>query len=109
MNRIVNLLQLAYRAGKVKFGYERLEKEKEDCFIIAATDLSNRTKRHILSLNRFKVYFYFDKSRLSCIFNKNNVGVVIVKRDGIGTEIEKSLQQILKEAFIEEHHSKTTC
>lgn len=109
MSNIIKLLQLAYRAGKIHFGSDSLKKIKGDYFIVAATDLSDRTKKHILSLNKFKVYFCFDKNTLSQIFNKNNVGVVIVKKDSIGVEIEKALQQMLKEAFIEEHYSKTTC
>lgn len=108
MRKVVDLLRLGYKAGSIRFGYETLERIRGRYIILAATDLSERTKKHILSKPIYKVYFYFTKETLSKIFNKNNLGVVIIKYDSIGKEIEKNLDKLVKEAFVEEHYGKTT-
>lgn len=107
MNRLVDLLRLGYRAGAVRFGQETLDKIRGRCVVLAATDLSERTKRYILSKPGHKVYVCFTKETLSKIFGKNNIGVVIIKEGSICREIEKILDNLTKEAFIEEHYSKT--
>lgn len=98
MRNLVGLMQLAYKAGKLKFGYDTLEKLRGDYFLLIAQDLSERTKRDILSKYNFKVYSLFTKDCLGRVFGKGSVGVVIVKRDELGREIERILQQNLKEA-----------
>lgn len=55
--KVVSLLQLAYRSGKLKFGFENLHKLKGKYFLILAKDLSENTKKNILKLNRFEIYF----------------------------------------------------
>lgn len=98
MRRLVSLLQLAYKAGSLNFGYDNLKRLKGNYFILAAEDLSERTKRDILSKYNFKTYFLFSKEKLGSIFGKNSIGIVIIKRDNLGIEIERTLEQTLKEA-----------
>ena len=57
--KVISLLQLAYRSGKLKFGYENLYKLKGKHFLILAKDLSENTKKDILKLNKFEIYFFF--------------------------------------------------
>lgn len=97
-----SLLRLAYKAGSIKFGFETLEKMKGDYFIILAKDLSERTKRNIFYRFKVDVYQVWDKERLSSLFRKNNLGVVIVKKDGLGKKIQAILERSLKEAVLEE-------
>ncbi|MEZ0322953.1 MAG: 50S ribosomal protein L7ae [Hydrogenothermaceae bacterium] len=96
------LLRLAYKAGSVKFGFETLERIKGDYFLIVAKDLSKRTERNIFSKFKVDVYQIWDKDKLSKLFGKNNIGVVIVKKDGLGMKIQTILERSLKEEVLEE-------
>lgn len=97
-----SLLRLAYKAGSVKFGFETLEKVRGDYFLILAKDLSERTKRNIFYKFKVDVYQLWDKEKLSNLFRKSNVGVVIVRKDGLGEKIQAILERSLKEAVLEE-------
>jgi ribosomal protein L7Ae-like RNA K-turn-binding protein len=90
--KVVSLLQFAYRSGKLKFGFENLYKLKGKYFLILAKDLSENTKKDILKLNRFEIYFFKNKQELGKIFGKNNVGVVAVLEDNLGREIKRFLK-----------------
>jgi ribosomal protein L7Ae-like RNA K-turn-binding protein len=90
--KIISLLQFAYKSGKLKFGYENLHKLKGKYFLILAKDLSENTKKYILKLNRFEIYFFKSKQELGKIFRKNNIGVIAVLEDNLGREIKRFLK-----------------
>lgn len=90
--KVVSLLQFAYRSGKLKFGFENLYRLKGKYFLILAKDLSESTKKDILKLNKFEIYFFKNKQELGKIFGKNNVGVVAVLEDSLGREIKRFLK-----------------
>ena len=87
--KIDTLLQLSFRARKIKFGYENVNKVKGDTFVIIAKDLSENTKRYIL--NRFKgeVFQYKTKEELGRLFGKNQVGVIILPRNELNLKIKE--------------------
>ena len=87
--KIDTLLQLSFRARKIKFGYENVNKVKGDTFVIIAKDLSENTKRYIL--NRFKgeVFQYKTKEELGRLFGKNQVGVIILPKNEINLKIKE--------------------
>jgi ribosomal protein L7Ae-like RNA K-turn-binding protein len=90
--KVVSLLQFAYKSGKLMFGYENLHKLKGKYFLILAKDLSENTKKYILKLNKFEIYFFKSKQELGKIFGKNNVGVVAVLENNLGKEIKRFLK-----------------
>ena len=90
--KVETLLQFAYKSGKLKFGYENLHKLKGKYFLILADDLSENTKKDILKLKKFEIYFFKTKKEIGKIFGKNNVGVVAVLEDSLGTEIKRFLK-----------------
>ena len=87
--KIDTLLQLSFRARKIKFGYENVNKVKGDTFVIIAKDLSENTKRYIL--NRFKgeVFQYKTKEELGKLFGKNQVGVIILPKNELNLKIKE--------------------
>ncbi|WP_028950781.1 50S ribosomal protein L7 [Sulfurihydrogenibium subterraneum] len=87
--KIDTLLQLSFRAGKIRFGYENINKVKGGTFVIIAKDLSENTKRYIL--NRFKgeIFQYKTKEELGRLFGKNQVGVIILPRNELNLKIKE--------------------
>lgn len=87
--KIDSLLQISFKAHKIRFGYENVNRIKGDTFVIIAKDLSENTKRYIL--NRFKgeIFQYKTKEELGRLFGKNEVGVIILPRNELNLKIKE--------------------
>lgn len=94
-NKVLGLLGLATKAGKVCFGYDAcvdlIEKNKVK-LIIVAIDASDRTKRNlefICKNNNVKICFFGKLDELSRAIGKNNKAVIGIKEASFANEIEK--------------------
>ena len=94
-NRVLGLLGLSAKAGKICFGrdacIELIEKRKMKLVIIA-TDASERTKRNlefICNSNDVKVYFYGTIDELSKAIGKSNKAIIGIKDQNFANQIEK--------------------
>lgn len=95
--KIDSLLQLSFKARKIKFGYENIDKVKGDTFVIIAKDLSENTKRYILNKFKGDIYQYKTKKDLGRLFGKNEVGVIILPKNELNLKIKeifKKLQEV---------------
>lgn len=87
--KIDSLLQISYKAKKLKFGYENVGKIKGKAFLIVAKDLSENTKKHILKKFKGEIFTYKTKKDLGALFGKNEVGVIILPFNQINLEIKE--------------------
>ncbi len=97
--QIVNLIQLGWKAGIVKIGYDELEKlskRGEKGFIILALDIAERTKRNIFRVFKGDCYQLFTKDDLGKFIGKKTVGVIFVKDNKFGLKLKNLIEQFLK-------------
>lgn len=94
-NKVLGLLGLCTKAGKVCFGRDAcidfIEKQKVKLLIIAE-DASDRTKKDfeiICKNNNTKIYFYSSIEELSRAIGKNNKAVIGIKEENFAKQIEK--------------------
>lgn len=94
-NKVLGLLGLSAKAGKVCFGRDAcidlIEKNKVE-LIIVATDASERTKRNIEFIcnnNNINICFYGTIDELSRAIGKNNKAVIGIKEENFAKQIEK--------------------
>lgn len=94
-NRVLGLLGLSTKAGKVCFGTDAcidlIERNKVK-LIIVATDASDRTKRNlefICNNNNIKICFYGTIDELSRAIGKSNKAVIGIKEENFAKQIEK--------------------
>jgi ribosomal protein L7Ae-like RNA K-turn-binding protein len=87
--KLDSLLQLSFKARKLKFGYENIDKVKGKAFIIVAKDLSENTKKHILKRFKGDIFTYKTKNELGNLFGKNEIGVIILPENEINLKIKE--------------------
>jgi len=94
-NKVLGLLGLCTRAGKICFGTDAcidlIQKNKVK-LVIVATDASDRTKRNfefICKNNKTKIYFFGTIEQISKAIGKNNKAVIGVKEENFAKQIEK--------------------
>ncbi len=96
---IVNLIQLGWRSGQIKIGYDQLEKlsqKGEKGFIIIATDIAQRTKRHIFRVFKGDCFSLFTKEELGSFLGKKTVGIIFVKENKFGLKLKNLIKQFLQ-------------
>ncbi|HEV09574.1 MAG: 50S ribosomal protein L7ae [Sulfurihydrogenibium sp.] len=86
--KIDSLLQLSYKARKLTFGYENIDRLKNIDFLIIASDLSENTKRHILKRFKGEIFVYKTKHSLGALFGKKEIGVIILLKDKLNLQIK---------------------
>lgn len=94
-NKVLRLLGLATRAGKIAFGTEStidtINKEKAK-LVIVAEDSADRTKRNIMRIaeeNKVPVRVYGNIENLSKSIGKENKAIVCIKDSNFSKEILK--------------------
>lgn len=94
-NKVLGLLGLSTKAGKVCFGRDAcidlIEKRKIKLMIVA-NDASDRTKKDIKFIcdnNNTKIYFYETIENLSKAIGKTNKAVIGIKDENFAKQIEK--------------------
>lgn len=84
-NKIINLLHMARKAGKLKSGYDACERS---CFsnnaklLIFASDLAERTKKHLLNLasaNNVKIVEFGSKPLFGREFKIRDIGIICIE------------------------------
>lgn len=94
-NKILGLVGLSARAGKICFGADSTEEniiKRKAKLIIIATDSSDRTKKRFTELcekYNVPVILYSNIDGLSKSIGKQNKAIVGVKEANIAKEIEK--------------------
>ncbi len=97
--QIINMIQLGWRSGQIKIGYDELEKavkQREKGFVIIAQDIAERTKRNILRVFRGECFSLFTKEELGKFLGKKTVGVVFVKENKFGLKLKNLVKQFLE-------------
>jgi len=100
-DRLLGMLGLAVRAGKVQFGVFMTEKALDEGrahLIIAATDIGASNRRRIegkCSQEGVRIIFYSDKEALSRAVGKKNVPVVAICDENFSKAIEKKYAEII--------------
>lgn len=94
---IKTLLQFANKANKIGFGFSWLKiNYKKAKLAIIATDFSSSNKEKankILLENNIKSIECFSKAELGNIFNRNEVGIIIICDTNFAKGIEKNTKQ----------------
>ena len=101
-DRVLGMIGLAVRAGKVRFGVFMTEKaidEGSACLVIASEDIGASNRRRIE--NRCKecdveLMFYSDKQTLSRAAGKKDMPVLAVCDEGFAKAIVKKYTEIGK-------------
>lgn len=94
-NKVLRLLGLATRAGKIAFGTESVIdtiKKKKASLVIVAKDAADRTKRNIQRIaeeNNVPVKFYESIETLSKSIGKENKAIIAIKDKNFSSEILK--------------------
>ena len=100
-DRLLGMLGLAVRAGKVQFGVFMTEKaidEGRAQLVISAEDIGASNRRRIESKclqDGISLIFYSDKESLSRALGKKNVPVVAVCDENFSKAIEKKYAEII--------------
>ncbi|NPA52035.1 MAG: hypothetical protein GXO22_04000 [Aquificae bacterium] len=96
---VINMIQLGWRSGQIKIGYTELEKASkkgEKGFIIIATDIAQRTKRHIFRVFNGDCFEIFTKEELGQFLGKKTIGVIFVKENKFGLKLKNLIKQYLQ-------------
>lgn len=94
-NKVLRLLGLATRAGKIAFGTESVIdtiKKNKTSLVIVAKDAADRTKRNIQRIaeeNNVPVKFYETIEALSKSIGKENKAIIAIKDRNFSSEILK--------------------
>ena len=94
-NKVLRLLGLATRAGKIAFGTESVIdtiKKNKASLVIVAKDAADRTKRNIQRIaeeNNVPVKFYESIETLSKSIGKENKAIIAIKDKNFSSEILK--------------------
>ena len=94
-NKVLRLLGLATRAGKIAFGTESVIdtiKKNKTSLVIVAKDAADRTKRNIQRIaeeNNVPVKFYESIETLSKSIGKENKAIIAIKDKNFSSEILK--------------------
>ena len=94
-NKVLRLLGLATRAGKIAFGTESVIdtiKKNKASLVIVAKDAADRTKRNIQRIAEEKnvpVKFYESIETLSKSIGKENKAIIAIKDRNFSSEILK--------------------
>ena len=81
-DRKINMLRLAHKAGKLKFGTDafiKLSNLKKVDLVILAEDISENSEKKINNVAKkthVKVLKFLDKKKYGIIFNRNDTGVI---------------------------------
>ena len=84
-DKVINLLHMARKAGKLKSGYDACERS---CFsnnaklLIYASDIAERTKKHLLNManaNNVKIVEFGSKSLLGREFKNRDIGIICIE------------------------------
>ncbi len=96
MADVLNLLGLAYRAGKLVFGEDTLNRMNKLNFLFIASDSSSKTIERYLK----KVEYYdlpysiaYDHTELSRALGKDNIHIVGIADRGFGQSIIKKIKE----------------
>ena len=94
MDRVLSLIGLAYRAGKISLGEECLHDMKRIRFLFIAADASDGTKERYLK----KCHYYgtpysmkYDTQELSAALGRKTVKIAGITDEGFTVSIRKSL------------------
>ena len=94
-NKLLGLIGLARRAGKIDFGTQSSTdtiKRKKAKLIIMAQDISDRTKKNFETLcNKEKIEYriFGTIDELSNCIGQNNKAVICIKDENFSNEIKK--------------------
>lgn len=97
MNKVLSLLSLAVKAGKVKSGEFQTEKEirsQKACLVMVAADASVNTKKKFQNMCDFyevPIYFYGDKDTLGHAMGKESRASLAVTDAGFAEGMRKHL------------------
>ena len=84
-DKIINLLHMARKARKLKSGYDACERSclsNDAKLIIYASDLAERTKKHLLNLanaNNIKIVEFGSKSLFGREFKIRDIGIICIE------------------------------
>ncbi|MDA3814008.1 MAG: ribosomal L7Ae/L30e/S12e/Gadd45 family protein [Candidatus Cloacimonetes bacterium] len=96
-DKIINLLHMARKAGKLKSGYDACERS---CFsndaklVIYASDIAERTKKHLLNLaNAYnvKIVKYGFKTLFGSEFKTRDIGIICIEDANFAKGILQSI------------------
>ncbi len=96
-DKVINLLHIARKARKLKSGYDACERS---CFsnnaklLIYASDLAERSKKHLLELanaNNVKIVEYGTKSQFGNEFKIRDIGIICIEDANFAKGILRSI------------------
>ena len=96
-DKIINLLHMARKAGKLKSGFDACERS---CFtnnaklLIHASDLAEKRKNHLLNLasaNNVKIIEYGSKSLFGSVFKIRDIGIICIEDANFAKGILRSI------------------
>ena len=96
--KILNMIGLAQKAGKVasgEFSTEKAVKERKAYMVIVADDSSDNTKKHFSDMTAFyevPIYFYSDKVGLGNAIGKEFRASLAVTDENLANVVIKKLQ-----------------
>lgn len=88
-NKILGMLGLARRAGKVTLGFENVQKLKKCCLVLIAADAAERTVRHTKELGLETICLDSTKNVLGKALGAGQVSVLGVTDPGFADAIRK--------------------
>lgn len=94
-NKVLRLLGLATRAGKIAFGTESVIdtiKKNKASLVLVAEDAAERTKRNIMRIaeeNKVPIKIYESIETLSKSIGKENKAIIAIKDKNFSSEILK--------------------
>lgn len=97
--QLKSLLTLAYRAGKVHFGWDNVKfftRNRRKGFVIFTSDLSERMKRELrfIAAKGYNVYkLNIDKKTFGSWFGKETVGMLFLPNTKLTFKIENLLSE----------------
>ena len=102
-NKVLSMIGLATKAGKVasgEFSVEKMVKSNKAYLVIVADDASDNTKKMFTNMCAFyevPVYFYSDKETLGHAIGKQFRASLAVVDEGFRNTIEKHLKNGLEQ------------
>jgi len=96
-DKVINLLHIARKARMLKSGYDACERS---CFsndaklLIYASDLAERSKKHLLDLanaNNVKIIEYGSKSLFGSEFKIRDIGIICIEDANLAKGILRSI------------------
>lgn len=97
LNRVLSLIGLAMKAGKVvsgEFSTEKAVKSGQAAIVIVSAEASGNTKKKFLNMCTYyhvPIYFYGSKNELGLAMGKEFRASLAVLDTGFGKAIEKNL------------------